>query len=108
MSNNIDQLTDDALSSADGAARAAAKPYLFTRLTARMQRREDSRWEKAVRFVSRPAVAIAGLCLVVAINVLVILGNKEDNAATAEEQLAAAEDFPGSMAALYDTENNEP
>jgi uncharacterized membrane protein YdfJ with MMPL/SSD domain len=108
MNSNIDKLVDDALNSADGAARAAARPYLFTRLTARMQRSEDTYWEKAVRFITRPAVAIAGLCLVIAINVAAFVINDEDTGAGTDEQALTADDYSNSVATLYDIENNEP
>jgi hypothetical protein len=108
MKSNIDKLVDDALNSADGAERAAAKPYLFTRITARMQRSEDTYWEKAVRWISRPAVAIAGLCLVVGINVAVVVMNADDNGAIADEQAMSTDDYANTVAKLYDIENNEP
>jgi uncharacterized membrane protein YdfJ with MMPL/SSD domain len=108
MNNNIDKLVDDALNSADGAARAAARPFLFTRLTAKMRSNEDTYWEKAVRFITRPAVAIAGLCLVIGINVTVFVTNNEDTAAVTDEQALTADDYSNSVAVLYDIENNEP
>ena len=57
----IDKMTDEALDSLDGANRATPRPYLFTRLAARMERQAESRWENVVRFIARPAVVIAGL-----------------------------------------------
>jgi len=70
MKNNehINQLTEEALNSLDGTSRATAKPYLLTRLNARMQNAKESNWDNALRFISKPAVALAGLCLVIAIN----------------------------------------
>jgi uncharacterized membrane protein YdfJ with MMPL/SSD domain len=108
MNSNIDKLLDEALNSADGAARAAAKPYLFTRLAARMQRSKDTYWEKSVRLITRPAVAIAGLCLVVGINIAAFVINDEDAGAVTDEQVLSNDDYSNSVAALYDIENNEP
>jgi hypothetical protein len=108
MSNDMEKLTDAALNSADGAGRAAAKPYLFTRLMARMQRREENRWDKAIRLVSRPAVALVGLCLVVAVNIAAFVINEEDTGAVTDEQVLSNDDYSSSVAALYDIENNEP
>ncbi len=108
MNSNIDKMVEDALNSADGSARAGARPYLFTRLMAKMQRSEDTYWEKAVRFITRPAVAIAGLCLVVGINVAVFVTNNEDSGTVTDEQVLTTDDYSNSVAALYDIENNEP
>ncbi len=108
MNSNINKLVDDALNSADGAARAAAKPYLYTRLTARMQRNKDTYWEKAIRWISRPAVAIAGLCLVIGINVAALILNRDDSTAVADEQAMSTDDYANTVAKLYDIENNEP
>jgi uncharacterized membrane protein YdfJ with MMPL/SSD domain len=106
MNSNIDKLVDDALNSADGVARAAARPYLFTRLMAKMQRSEDTYWERTVRLITRPAVAIAGLCLVIAINVAAFVIKDEDTGT--DEQVLSNDDYSNSVAALYDIENNEP
>jgi uncharacterized membrane protein YdfJ with MMPL/SSD domain len=106
MNSNIDKLVDKALDSVEGAAKASARPYLFTRLTARMQRSKDTYWEKSVRFITRPAVAIAGLCLVIGINVAAFVINNED--AGTDEQVLSNDDYSNSVAALYDIENNEP
>jgi uncharacterized membrane protein YdfJ with MMPL/SSD domain len=108
MNSNINKLVEDALNSADGAERAAAKPWLFTRLTARMQRNENTYWESAVKFITRPAIAIAGLCLVVGINVAALVINTDDNGAVTDEQALNADDYSNSVATLYDIENNEP
>jgi hypothetical protein len=108
MNNNIDKLVDEALNSADGAARAAARPYLFTRLKARMQRNEDAYWEKAVKLISRPTVAMAGICLVIGINVAALLLTKDHDMAVTDEQALSTDDYAGQVATLYDIENDEP
>jgi len=106
----IDKMTDEALSSLDGAKRATAKPYLFTRLTARMQRQDEGAWENIGRFIARPVVVIAGLCLIIAVNVVVIATNNNNSTATntsVAEQGATQDEFSTSIASLYDTENTE-
>jgi hypothetical protein len=108
MKSNINELVEDALNSADGATRAAARPYLFTRITARMQRNEDNYWEKAVKLISRPAVAVAGLCLVVGINVAAMVMHSEDEGTVPDEQAVSTDDYSNTVARLYDIENNEP
>ena len=105
----IDKMTDEALNSLDGADRATARPYLFTRLAARMERQNEGAWENIGRFMARPAVVIAGLCVIIAMNILVITSNNSTAANTSvAEQSATQDEFSTSIASLYDTENTEP
>jgi hypothetical protein len=109
MSNNdhINQLVNQALNSADGAERASAKPFLFTRIQAAMQRRPETFWERAGRFIARPSVAIAGLCLVLSVNLAAVV-NSSDKLDLQEEVTTNADDFSSTVAVVYDIDNNEP
>ena len=111
MKNNehINKLTDEALNSLDGASRATAKPYLLTRLNARMQNEKESSWDNALRFISKPAVALAGLCLVIVINATVGYNYKEQTATVVQdEQYASVDEYSSSVTVLNDIENVEP
>jgi len=104
----IDKMTDEALNSLDGADRATVRPYLFTRLRARMERQKESAWENVGRFIARPAVVVAGLCVIIALNILAITSNNSTASNTSvAEQSATQDEFSPSIASLYDTENNE-
>ena len=112
MNNNehINKLVDDTLNSLDGAGRATPRPYLFTRLNARMQNTSEGVWDKTLRYISRPAVAMVVLCLVICINALVVTRNypaKTTNPAT-EETYASVYEYNNSVAVLDDIENTEP
>jgi len=105
----IDKMTDEALNSLDGVNRATPRPYLFTRLAARMERQNETTWESIGRFIARPAVVIAGLCMIIAINVLVVTSNNTTtNNTSFAEQSTTQDEFSTSIASLYDTENTEP
>jgi hypothetical protein len=106
--DHINRLVDDALGSADGAQRATPKPFLLTRIQAAMQRRQETSWDKAGRFIARPVVAIAGLCLILAINLAVILNSSNKTSTQEETASANTDDFSSTMAVVYDIENNEP
>jgi hypothetical protein len=110
MSSNkeMDQWVNDVLSSADGAQRATAQPYLFTRLQANIQRQPETYWEKAAKLIARPSVAIAGLCLVLAVNVGAIVGSNDDKEALQEEITVTTDDLSNTVAVVYDIDNNEP
>lgn len=80
---------NDTLNSLDGIQRAEPRPFLYTRLSARMQRPAGI-WEKSARYLSRPVVAIACLLLVFAVNGLVLLNN---NTKKAEQNELLADDY---------------
>jgi hypothetical protein len=105
---HINKLIEDALNSVDDIRRAEAKPYLLTRINARMSRATESAWESAGRFIARPLVVIAGFCMIIGINVLVIAANNTtaSSNSTVAEQSMAPDDFSNTVATLYDIENN--
>ncbi len=107
---HINKMVDEALGSVDGAGRAEPKPYLLTRINARMNRTTESAWEKAGWFIGRPAVAFAGLCTVILINVMVVMFNGQETTTTASEQSAQtqADEFSYTVATIYDVENTQP
>ena len=107
--DHINKMTDEALNSLDGTTRASAKPYLLTRINARLSKMKESSWERAGRFIARPAIAFTGLCLVIGINAMIIAFDHStpESTVTAEQQLTT-DDFSTTVATLYDTENNEP
>jgi len=108
MNNDINKLIDNAMDSLDGATRATAKPYLLTRLNARMQQAKENKWDVALRFISKPAIAIVGIFLVIAINATVITYNYPTGNTTVEEQYASVDEYSSSATVLNDIENLEP
>ena len=104
MNNRI----DEALGSLDNTVRANPKPYLLTRINARLSKTTETVWERAGRFIARPAIAITGLCLVMGINALIITYSdpSPENSIAAEQQ-QVTDDFSTTVATLYDTENIE-
>ena len=73
---NINKLIEEALNSVDDVKRAEPKPFLLTRIHARMNKETESVWEKAGWFIGRPAVAFTGLCMIMLINAMVVMFNK--------------------------------
>jgi hypothetical protein len=104
----INQLINAALNSTDGAARATPRPYLFTRLNARMQNAAENSWDRLLKFISKPAVAVTAICLVVAINAMVISDNYTAATTATEEQYTATDDYNSTAIVLNDFENTEP
>ena len=107
---NINKLIEESLNSMDDVKRAEPKPFLFTRINARMNKSTESFWEKAGWFITRPAVALAVVCLVLIINATAIFYNKtETPVATADVAVQnTADEFSYTVAGIYDSENTQP
>jgi hypothetical protein len=104
---NINTLIEAALSSVDDATRAAPRPFLLTRIHARMARGTESVWEKAGRFIASPAVAFTGLCMIVLLNIMVVMNNKKPELTTVADQTAQAQadEFSFTAVTIYDNDN---
>jgi hypothetical protein len=106
----IQKMIDEALSSVDGAQRATPRPFLLTRIMARMNAVKETSWEKAGSFISRPSFAIAGLGALIALNILVITLNHHpaNNATPEQTSFVTSGDFSAANATINDIENPEP
>jgi hypothetical protein len=75
----IQQEIEQTLQSLDNVKRAEANPFLFTRIKGRMDQKTNG-WERAVfSFLSKPAIAIAILMLVMAVNGWALFGSGTSN-----------------------------
>ncbi len=104
---NINKMIEEALSSVDDVQRAAPKPFLLTRINARMNSGAESVWEKAGWFISRPVVAFAGLCLVILINATVIFYSKTTTPVATTDMVVqnTTDEFYYTVATIYDNDN---
>lgn len=112
--NYLDEKVDQAMNSLDGLSTASPGPFFYTRVQARLQRQAGSGWESVTSFITRPAVALAGLCIIVLLNAVAFYlrpdsGNMGSAAATISASEQGYADEYGSLANnfLYD-ENPEP
>ena len=90
----------NALASIDDIERAEPRPFLFTRVMAKVQATKETAWEKAGRFISRPSFAIAGLGLVIALNLMVLVTTLHSN-----EKATSADTFSLSDMAIDNITN---
>ena len=100
---DIQKLVDDTLESLEGMQKAEPRPFLFTRVMARMNKEENSAWEKLASLISRPAIAFATVILFLVINAFVIYsvsGNSMQD--TQENSVMAGNDYGLSVSSLYD------
>lgn len=104
---DIKKIVEETLCSFDGAKRAEAKPFLLTRIYARMQNQAGTQnaWTRIGSFLSKPAVAFGGLLLIIVLNVTVLVNgsnNNQQNSGTAKDEFAV------NVISIYDFENQEP
>jgi hypothetical protein len=103
--NSIHNKVEETLNSLDSIKRAEPTPFFYTRLMARMSRVESG-WEKFSGFIARPAVALAGIFMVVMINAVAIYSNA--NTVSSENELTPTEEYTQVATNFYDMENIKP
>jgi hypothetical protein len=74
----IQQEIEQTLQCLDGTKRAEANPFLFTRIKARMAKK-DSVWDRTFSFISKPAIAMAIVLLVMTVNGWALLGSDSND-----------------------------
>jgi hypothetical protein len=70
--SDIGKKVNETLESLEGIQRAEATPYFFTRVKARLERGERNIWEMIGSLLARPAIAVAGLCVILALNAFIL------------------------------------
>lgn len=68
MKMNKQQKVDEVMDSLQGIQPAAPAPFFYTRVIGRLQREENGTWERMAAFLSKPAVAFAGLFIIILFN----------------------------------------
>lgn len=109
LNDQINQLTNDALNSLDGAGKASPAPYLLTRINARLGQNKESLWTRAVWLIGKPAVAFSGLAIIIMANVFAIFYNinipDNLNSFTEQSLQANTDEFSYTVATIYDNDN---
>jgi len=110
--NELEKKVQETLESLDGISRAEPNPFFYTRLTARLQRDVPSVWESIGAFISRPAVAIATLCLILALNALILFRSDDNSSSlpvTSNEALVSDNEYVMmASSGSFDYENIDP
>lgn len=109
--DTLNNLIEQVLNSADGIERAVAKPFLLTRINARLNQPKETVWDKASWFIGRPLVAFSGLAILILINATVIFFNRPASGTVATEQTVQEniDEFSyTAVSTIYDFENSEP
>ena len=110
--DEIEKRVQEVLNSLDGIRRAKPEPWLFSRIKARLSREEAEEktvWGALGSFLSRPGVAIAGLCVIMLFNGVLLLNqpakiSPSAIAAQSEQAPSDSESFIASSSS-FDFEN---
>jgi hypothetical protein len=102
-----DKWVNDVLQSFDDAKRAAPKPFLLTRIQARMKQTEepDNAWTSVASFLSRPGIAFSAVLLVVLLNVMIIFGNAQKSRVPETGSQEIKDEFAVNVISIYEVEN---
>jgi hypothetical protein len=107
--NDIESQVQQALNSLEGIKQASTGSFFFTRVQARINRTELSFLEKMGSIISRPAVALAAIGLIIMINSIAIVQQKQStNSLTDQSELVSADEYNMAVNSFYDYENSEP
>lgn len=89
--HNIDEI----LGSLDGITRAEARPFMHTRVLARLQEDDvKSGWGRTVAFIARPVVAFTCLAAIIATNVFFVINTeKSDSESVTNNAPSVSEEF---------------
>jgi len=105
---DIEKRVEDALNSLDGIQRAAPQPWLFPIVKSRLLREEEkTRWETIGSFLSKPAVAIAGLLLILGLNGVLLFNQQSDSSIVTVQSELESNDSESLIASIssFDYEN---
>ena len=110
---NIAGKVEQALNSLDGARKASPGPFFFTRVKARLQRQRSSGWEWVGSFITRPAVPLGGLCIIILLNAVAFYFRADGNgsaiaASAALNEPGYADDYSSLASGFFYDENPEP
>jgi hypothetical protein len=109
MRVDFDQKAEQALNSLEGIQRAEPQPFFYTRIIGRLQQTQ-SLWEKTGSFISRPAVVFAGLVMILAFNIGMLLtqngtDSNSSSSSVAEQLRTTDNEFILASSSSFDYEN---
>ncbi|HEX5652781.1 MAG TPA: hypothetical protein VFX58_06895 [Chitinophagaceae bacterium] len=75
----LEKKIQQVLDSLDGIQRAEPRPFFYTRVLGRLQADEKTIWETMGSFLSRPVVAVAGLCVILILNGFILFQQEKES-----------------------------
>ena len=107
---NIEKLVDETLESFHDVTRAEPRPFLLTRIYARLKEKQDPSniWTSVSEFLTRPVIAFTTLLLIIVVNASIILSNITEKDSTDALTSLSRDEFAINVVSIYDLENQEP
>jgi len=100
---NIDQQVNETLESLEGIQKASPGHFFFTRVQARLHKAHKDVWDQVLSFISRPAVVMATVILILLIDVIALTNTEQsENMQATEKSHALDEEYDFSIATIYD------
>lgn len=102
---NKDQKIEAILNSLEGMDRASPGPFFYTRLRARMENAAGLT-DKILFYITRPAVGIAAVLLIIVINAVAIFmaTPANENGGTATTEIASVDEYSQANLTFFDVE----
>jgi len=97
----------EALNSLDGIKKTEPQPFFYTRLQARITRKERNIWDNITGVIARPSVAICSVLIVILINMAVVLNQTPIKILPDQTDIAILDEYKHSIS-FYDLENGRP
>lgn len=110
---NIESKVDQTLASLDHSSRAAANPFLYTRVMASLRKEDRGMWASTLRLINRPAIALTAIVIVLLMNSLVFFQSSEQTpvqqpVVQEQDQIFASEyNYPQTTADRFYSVNEE-
>ena len=106
---HIEALVEDTLNSLNHVKPAGPGAFFYTRVHARLSSTKRNMWEAISLLLSRPAVATAGICLIIFINAMTVIDRNKTGPTLAEQyEPIYDEEYSMAVTSFYDIENTEP
>ena len=104
--HEIEKKIETTLDSLDHVNRVGPGPFFFTRVQARLSRKDRTVWENLSSFIAQPAVAFSVICLIISLNTLVILNREKTPGISDQTSYITPEESEVDTIAFYEEENN--
>src|SRR5688572_2478238 len=102
---HIGVMVEDTFNSLNDVKPAGPGAFFYTRVHARLSQQKKNMWEKISVLLSKPAVAIAGICLIIFINAMTVIDQKVGTQTLAEQtEPVYDEEYSMAVTSFYDIE----
>lgn len=104
----IESKVEAAMNSLDGIQSASPGAFFYTRVQAKLQKEDRNIWNRVSMLVARPAVAVAVVCLILLMNLLVLVQQKVTSPLADQTEQSYYDELNNTADNFYDFAINEP